>query len=101
MAKFKLYPSILSADFAQLDKQIKESEKCGADGIHIDVMDGQFVPPITFGAPVVRAVRKLTDLPIDIHMMTINPEKHFDELKDAGADSITICLLYTSDAADE
>ena len=90
MAKFKLYPSILSADFAQLDKQIRESEKCGADGIHIDVMDGQFVPPITFGAPVVRAVRKLTDLPIDIHMMTINPEKHFGELSDAGADSITI-----------
>ncbi len=90
MVRFKLYPSILSADFAQLDKQIKESEKCGADGIHIDVMDGQFVPPITFGPPIVTAVRKLTDLPIDIHMMTINPEKHFKELCEAGADSITI-----------
>ena len=90
MARFKLYPSILSADFAQLDKQIKESENCGADGIHIDVMDGQFVPPITFGAPVVRAVRKLTDLPIDIHMMAISPENHFEELSEAGADSITI-----------
>ena len=90
MTRFKLYPSILSADFAHLDKQIKESEKCGADGIHIDVMDGQFVPAITFGSPIVEAVRKSTDLPIDIHMMTINPEKHFKELSEAGADSITV-----------
>ena len=90
MTRFKLYPSILSADFAHLDKQIKESEKCGADGIHIDVMDGQFVPAITFGTPIVEAVRKSTDLPIDIHMMTINPEKHFKELSEAGADSITV-----------
>ena len=89
MTRFKLYPSILSADFAHLDKQIKESEKCGADGIHIDVMDGQFVPAITFGSPIVE-VRKSTDLPIDIHMMTINPEKHFKELSEAGADSITV-----------
>ena len=90
MASFKIYPSILSADFAHLEKQIKESEKCGADGIHIDVMDGQFVPAITFGSPIVEAVRKSTDLPIDIHMMTINPEKHFKELSEAGADSITV-----------
>ena len=90
MARFKLYPSILSADFAHLDKQIKESEKCGADGIHIDVMDGQFVPAITFGSPIVEAVRKSTDLPIDIHMMTIAPENHFKELIEAGADSITV-----------
>ena len=90
MTRFKLYPSILSADFAHLDKQIRESEKCGADGIHIDVMDGQFVPAITFGSPIVEAVRKSTDLPIDIHMMTINPEKHFKELSEAGADSITV-----------
>ena len=90
MARFKLYPSILSADFAHLDKQIRESEKCGADGIHIDVMDGQFVPAITFGSPIVEAVRRSTDLPIDIHMMTIAPENHFKELIEAGADSITI-----------
>ena len=90
MTRFKLYPSILSADFAHLDKQIKESEKCGADGINIDVMDGQFVPAINIGTPIVEAVRKSTDLPIDIHMMTINPEKHFKELSEAGADSITV-----------
>ena len=90
MTRFKLYPSILSADFAHLDKQLIESEYCGADGIHIDVMDGQFVPVITFGSPIVEAVRKSTDLPIDIHMMTINPEKHFKELSEAGADSITV-----------
>ena len=90
MTRFKLYPSILSADFAHLDKQIRESEKCGADGIHIDVMDGQFVPAITFGSPIVEAVRRSTDLPIDIHMMTIAPENHFKELIEAGADSITV-----------
>ena len=70
MAEFKLHPSILSADFSQLDRQIHEVESCGADGIHIDVMDGHFVPSITFGTPIIKAVRGLSHLPLDIHMMT-------------------------------
>ena len=90
MPEFKLYPSILSADFSQLGKQIQESETCGADGIHIDVMDGHFVPSITFGTPIIKAVRDLTGLPLDIHMMTTRPENHFSEFASAGADSITV-----------
>ena len=90
MAEFKLHPSILSADFSQLDRQIHEVESCGADGIHIDVKDGHFVPSITFGTPIIKAVRDLTGLPLDIHMMTVRPENHFSEFASAGADSITV-----------
>ena len=90
MTEFKLHPSILSADFSQLDRQIHEVESCGADGIHIDVMDGHFVPSITFGTPIIKAVKSLSRLPLDIHMMTTHPEKHFSEFTTAGADSITV-----------
>ena len=90
MAEFKLHPSILSADFSQLDRQIHEVETCGADGIHIDVMDGHFVPSITFGTPIIKAVKSLCRLPLDIHMMTTHPENHFSEFVAAGADSITV-----------
>ena len=90
MTEFKLYPSILSADFSQLEKQIQDAETCGADGIHIDVMDGHFVPSITFGTPIIKAVRSLSCLPLDVHMMTMHPENHFSEFALAGADSITV-----------
>jgi len=90
MTEFKLYPSILSADFSQLEKQIHDAETCGADGIHIDVMDGHFVPSITFGTPIIKAVRSLSCLPLDVHMMTMRPENHFSEFALAGADSITV-----------
>ncbi|SVA87834.1 uncharacterized protein METZ01_LOCUS140688 [marine metagenome] len=73
-----------------MGKQIQETETCGADGIHIDVMDGHFVPSITFGTPIIKAVRDLTGLPLDIHMMTVRPENHFSEFASAGADSITV-----------
>jgi ribulose-phosphate 3-epimerase len=90
MTEFRLYPSILSADFSQLEKQIHDAETCGADGIHVDVMDGHFVPSITFGTPIIKAVRSLSYLPLDIHMMTMHPENHFFEFAIAGADSITV-----------
>lgn len=86
----KIAPSILSADFARLGEQVAEAERAGADCLHIDIMDGQFVPPITFGPIVVEAVRRHTGLPLEIHMMTVQPEKHFRQLKDAGADRIII-----------
>jgi len=88
--KVKLAPSILSADFARLGEQVAEATKAGADYIHVDVMDGQFVPPITIGAPVVAAIRKWTDLPLDVHLMTQAPERQLDQFAKAGADIITV-----------
>jgi ribulose-phosphate 3-epimerase len=86
----KLAPSILSADFARLGEQVAEATKAGADYIHIDVMDGHFVPPITIGAPVVAAIRKWTDLPLDVHLMIEAPEKQINQFAEAGADIITV-----------
>ena len=86
----KLAPSILSADFARLGEQVAEVTKAGADYIHIDVMDGQFVPQITIGAPVVAAIRKWTDLPLDVHLMIQAPERQIDQFAQAGADIITV-----------
>ncbi len=88
--KVKLAPSILSADFARLGEQVAEATRAGADYIHVDVMDGHFVPPITIGAPVVAAVRKWTDLPLDVHLMIESPEKQIKQFAEAGADIITI-----------
>ena len=86
----KVYPSILSADFSKLGEDIKEIEICGADGVHIDVMDGHFVNNLTFGAPIVKDIRKCTQLFFDVHLMISNPEKYIEDFVRAGADRITI-----------
>lgn len=86
----KISPSILSADFSQLAVDIKKVESAGADMIHIDIMDGHFVPNLTFGPPVVKSIRKTTTLPFDVHLMVTNPEDLIDLFIDAGADIITV-----------
>jgi ribulose-phosphate 3-epimerase len=83
-------PSILSADFSKLGDEVRAVDKAGADWIHIDVMDGHFVPNITIGPLVLDAVRKVTDLPLDVHLMIENPEKYIQAFVDAGADLITV-----------
>lgn len=86
----KLAPSILSADFANLERDIQLVEKLGADYIHVDVMDGQFVPNITLGPNVVSAIRPTTKLPLDVHLMIVQPENYIEEFAKAGADIITV-----------
>jgi ribulose-phosphate 3-epimerase len=86
----KLAPSILSADFARLGEQIAEVARAGADYIHVDVMDGHFVPNITIGAPVVASIRPVTSLPLDVHLMIEHPERYISEFVHAGADIITV-----------
>lgn len=83
-------PSILSADFARLAEEVAAVEAAGADWLHVDVMDGRFVPNITIGPPVVKALRKVTKLPLDCHLMIATPEKYVDAFAEAGADTITI-----------
>ena len=86
----KLSASILSADFGRLADEVQAVELAGADWIHIDVMDGHFVPNITIGPDVVRAVRKVTDLPLDVHLMIENPERYLEAFIDAGADWVGV-----------
>jgi len=88
--QIKIAPSILSADFARLGEQVAEVTRAGADYIHVDIMDGQFVPQITIGAPVVAAIRSWTDLPLDVHLMIETPEYHVLQFAEAGADIITV-----------
>ncbi len=86
----KISPSILSADFTRLGEEIKAVEQAGADYIHIDVMDGHFVPNITIGPMIVEAARRVTDLPLDVHLMISDPDRYIDEFADAGADILTV-----------
>ncbi|MBP3820476.1 ribulose-phosphate 3-epimerase [bacterium] len=82
-------PSILSADFANLERDIKKVEDSGADWLHIDVMDGHFVPNITIGVPVVKSLRRITKMPLDVHLMIENPQNYIEAFSKAGADIIT------------
>lgn len=91
----KIAPSILSADFANLQKDIELVEKGGADYIHVDVMDGQFVPNITFGPNIVQAIRPITKLPLDVHLMIVDPENYIPAFAKAGADIITVHVEAT------
>lgn len=86
----KIAPSILSSDFSMLGSQVSELEKCGADFIHIDVMDGNFVPNITFGPPVIKSIKKYTKLPFDVHLMIEEPSRYIEDFVRAGADIITV-----------
>ncbi len=90
MRPVKIAPSILSADFARLGEQVREAEAAGADRIHIDVMDGHFVPVISMGLPIVEAVRRVTRLPLDIHLMVAQPERQIDAFMEAGGDIINV-----------
>ncbi|GEM82001.1 ribulose-phosphate 3-epimerase [Meiothermus hypogaeus] len=90
MPKLLVAPSILTADFARLGEQIREAEAAGVDWIHLDVMDGRFVPNLTFGPLVVEAIRKVTGLPLDVHLMIVEPERYLKDFAQAGADWITV-----------
>ncbi len=89
MGKIFISPSILSADFANLEKDIKRVENAGADWLHVDVMDGHFVPNITIGVPVVSSIKKVAGIPLDVHLMIENPANYIKSFRDAGADIIT------------
>jgi ribulose-phosphate 3-epimerase len=86
----KLAPSILAADFACLGEQVAEAEQAGADRIHVDVMDGHFVPNLSMGAPIVQSLRRVTRLPLEIHLMVTDPDFFLDEFMEAGADSFLV-----------
>lgn len=88
-SKIIISPSILSADFANLERDIKKVGDCGADWVHVDVMDGHFVPNITIGVPVVKSLKKITNLPLDVHLMIENPDRYVESFAKSGADILT------------
>lgn len=90
MNSIKIAPSILSADFGRIGEVVKETERAGADYIHVDVMDGEFVPNLTIGPLVVKAIRANTSLPLDVHLMIVKPDRLIPEFIEAGADKITV-----------
>ncbi len=95
---FKLAPSILSADFARLGEEVKIVEEAGAHYIHIDVMDGHFVPNISIGLPVVKSLRKITDMTLDVHLMIAEPERYIEDFAEMGADIINVHVEACKDA---
>ena len=99
MRKVFISPSILSADFARLEQECKSLEKCGADWIHCDVMDGNFVPNLTFGMPVVKSIRKCVVLPLEVHLMIERPERYVAHFAEAGANLITVHAEAGGDVA--
>ena len=99
MKNIQISPSILSADFSQLGNEIKRLEQSGADMIHVDVMDGHFVPNLTIGPPVIKSLRKYTSLPFDVHLMIDPVHKYIKDYSDAGADIITFHPEATEDTA--
>ena len=100
MSSIKIAPSILSADFGQLGSEIKRLEDSGADMIHVDVMDGHFVPNLTIGPPVIKALRNYTKLPFDVHLMIAPVHKYIKDYANAGADIITIHPEATDNLVD-
>ncbi len=96
--EFMIAPSILSADFSKLGEEIDRVTRAGADWIHVDVMDGHFVPNLTIGAPVVKSLKPVSKIPLDCHLMIENPEKYIEDFAKAGASTITIHIEATKDA---
>lgn len=94
--KILVAPSMLSADFAELGAEARRLEEAGADALHIDVMDGMFVPNITFGACVIRALHRVSKLPLDVHMMVHQPERYIDDMVEAGASFVTVHVEATA-----
>ena len=95
--KIQISPSILSADYGNLEPELRRITAAGADMVHIDVMDGHFVPNITLGAPIVKCIRHATDLPFDVHLMISDPQKYIPDFLSAGADSITFHIESDGD----
>ncbi|MBS4760553.1 MAG: ribulose-phosphate 3-epimerase [Clostridium sp.] len=101
MSKIIVSPSILSADFANLQSEVEELEEAGADWIHIDVMDGHFVPNLTIGAPVVKAIKPHTNIPLDVHLMIENPQNYIEDFVKAGANIITFHYEATKEMTED
>ena len=101
MSNIIVSPSILSADFANLGRDVKELQNSGADWIHVDVMDGHFVPNITIGAPVVKAIKPYSNVPLDVHLMIENPQNYIEDFVKAGADIITFHYEAAGDLTED
>ncbi|MBI4398371.1 MAG: ribulose-phosphate 3-epimerase, partial [Candidatus Omnitrophica bacterium] len=95
--KIWVAPSILSADFSRLKEEIRDVEASGCDALHVDVMDGQFVPNLTIGPCVIQSIRKTTKLPLDVHLMIVEPSRYLTDFRDAGSDWITVHIEAIKD----